>query len=107
MIIGLHHHDHAEQDGNERGLVKGMRRQPRIACAMNWVPLFNPIFASQRPVPGSAPQHDAGVVGDPLVGSRHEAGRVARHMARSSGIVTKVPALATSVYALYTLGQIV
>ena len=52
-IIGLHHHDHAEQDGNECGLVKEMRRQPRIACAMNWVPLSNPIFASQRPVPGS------------------------------------------------------
>ncbi|MGX7679723.1 hypothetical protein ACSMXN_12610 [Jatrophihabitans sp. DSM 45814] len=27
-----------------------MRRQPRIACAVSWVPLSIPIFASQRPV---------------------------------------------------------
>jgi hypothetical protein len=41
----------AKQAGfDERGLVKEMRRQPRIACAVSWVPLSIPIFASQRPV---------------------------------------------------------
>ena len=30
--------------------IKEMRRQPRIAWAVSWVPLSIPIFASQRPV---------------------------------------------------------
>ena len=75
-IIGLHHHDCAEQDGDERGLDREMRRQPRIACAMNWAPLSNPILASQCPVPGSVPPTPRGCRPDLLVGSRHEAGSV-------------------------------
>ncbi len=50
LITGTAPRDHAEHDGNECGLVTEMRRQPRIACAVSWVPLSVPIFASQRPV---------------------------------------------------------
>ena len=34
----------------KRALVQEMRRQPRTTCAVSWVPLSIPIFASQRPV---------------------------------------------------------
>jgi hypothetical protein len=62
-----------------------MRRQPRIACAVRWVPLSIPIFASQRPgFRDRFLEHHAGVVGDLLVGSRHEAGRVVSLSALSS-----------------------
>jgi small neutral amino acid transporter SnatA (MarC family) len=30
--------------------LKEMRRQPRIACAVSWVPLAIPLAAGQRPV---------------------------------------------------------
>ena len=50
-IIGLHHHDCAEQDGDERGLDREMRRQPRIACAMNWAPFVQP--DTRQSMPGS------------------------------------------------------
>src|SRR3954463_3507003 len=54
-----------------------MRRQPRIACAVSWVPLSIPIFADPTSnFRDQFLQHHAGVVGDLLVGSRHEAGRV-------------------------------
>src|SRR4051794_33433077 len=54
-----------------------MRRQPRNACAVDWVPLSIPIFANQRwGVRDQFLHYHAGVAGDLFGGSRHEAGRV-------------------------------
>ena len=39
-----------KQDSTDAVSIEEMRRQPRIACAVSWVPLSIPILASQRQV---------------------------------------------------------
>ena len=75
----------AKQAGfNERGLVKEMRRQPRLARAVSWVPFVRPDLRQSTPgFRDQFLQQHAGVVGDLLVGSRHEAGRVVSLFAAS------------------------